>query len=138
MRRAIFIVSFIFLFITTMTAQDVKNVPAKYTPPTSGAEMYRSYCASCHGLDMRGDGPAARSLKNGVPDLTQMAKKNRGKFPSERVAQMIVGESLVAAHGSKGMPVWGPAFLAMDQRDRGVVQLRAKNLARHIEEQQGK
>jgi cytochrome c553 len=30
---------------------------------TSGSELFRMYCASCHGVDGRGDGPVAEALK---------------------------------------------------------------------------
>ena len=38
----------------------IKHVPAPYTNPSSGKEMYNAYCASCHGLDGKGDGPPLR------------------------------------------------------------------------------
>ena len=34
------------------------------------------YCASCHGLDARGNGPAAFVLKTTPPDLTALAKRH--------------------------------------------------------------
>ncbi len=100
--------------------------------------MYKAYCASCHGLDGKGSGPAATALKTKLPDLTTLAKNNGGKFPSDHVSQVIVGESLVVAHGNQQMPVWGPAFLSIDQRDHSVVLLRAKNLTDYIEKLQAK
>jgi mono/diheme cytochrome c family protein len=119
-------------------AQEVKKVPAKYTTPVSGAEMYKTYCASCHGVDGKGSGPAATALKGKLPDLTQLSKSNAGKFPSDHVAQVIMGDSLVPAHGNKDMPVWGRPFLSMDQGDHSVVMLRIKNLTAHLESIQAK
>ena len=138
MRRAIWFVVVLLSVVGAANAQDLKTVPAKYTVPTSGAEMYKAYCASCHGADGKGSGPAASALKAKLPDLTQLAKKNNGKFQFEHVSQIVVGDSLVPAHGNKEMPVWGPAFLAMDQRDRAVVMMRAKNLSKYIEGIQAK
>ena len=138
MRRAIWFVVVLLSVVGAANAQDLKTVPAKYTVPTSGAEMYKAYCASCHGADGKGSGPAASALKAKLPDLTQLAKKNNGKFQFEHVSQIVVGDSLVPAHGNKEMPVWGPAFLAMDQRDRAVVMMRAKNLSKYIEGLQAK
>ena len=138
MRRRMLLLTLVFAFGAVAVAQEMKKVPARYTPPASGSEMYKAYCASCHGVDGKGNGPAAAALKAKLPDLTQLAKNNGGKFPSAHVAQLVIGDALVAAHGDKDMPVWGPAFLVMDQHDRSVVLLRAKNLASHIETLQAK
>jgi mono/diheme cytochrome c family protein len=138
MRRFMLAALIVVAVIGLAVAQEVKTVPAKYIQPSSGSEMYKAYCASCHGSDGKGGGPAATALKVSMPDLTMMAKKNGGKFEFERVSQIVVGDSLVPAHGNKDMPVWGPTFLAIDQRDRAVVMLRAKNLTKHIEGMQVK
>jgi mono/diheme cytochrome c family protein len=110
-------------------------------PPTSAAsaeEMYTSYCASCHGKDMKGDGPAAPAMKTTPSDLTTLAKRNGGKFPELQVAHMIAGEENYPAHGSKDMPVWGPVFRAVSQNDHSVVMLRVNNLTKYIEQHQVK
>jgi mono/diheme cytochrome c family protein len=74
-----------------------------------GAQTFRTYCASCHGLRAKGDGAVAPSLKVPPPDLTLLAKRNNGVFPAERVRQIIEGKG-VAAHGERTMPVWGDVF----------------------------
>ena len=43
---------------------EVKKVPAPHIRADSGARMFKGYCAACHGLDGKGDGPAAPALKN--------------------------------------------------------------------------
>ena len=117
MRRTIWFV--LFALICSMAfAQQIKKVPAKYTDPSSGAEMYKAYCASCHGLDAKGNGPAASALKAKMPDMTLLAKSHGGKFPAEHVSHVIIGEATVTAHGSKDMPVWGRAFMTIDHADR--------------------
>ena len=83
----------------------------------SGVEMYKTWCASCHGLLGKGDGPAAAALKKAPADLTQLAKKNGGKFPMEKVRNYIDGAKEVASHGSRDMPVWGSFFLRLGQDD---------------------
>jgi mono/diheme cytochrome c family protein len=103
-----------------------------------GAELYKAYCAVCHGPDGKGGGPMARSLKAVPADLTQIAKRNGGKFPSPRVEVTISGEEQVPeAHGTRDMPLWGPLFsqIAWDQ-DLGRVRLH--NLAKYLEELQAK
>lgn len=101
--------------------------------PASGAEMYRAYCSSCHGVDGRGKGPAAPALKKAPPDLTTLARRNQGKFPEMLVFQTIEGESLPAAHGSREMPVWGAAFRTLGGSDEASVKLRIRNLTRYLE-----
>jgi mono/diheme cytochrome c family protein len=78
-------------------------------PNDPGAQLFRTYCASCHGISARGDGPAAGQMRKTPPDLTKYAARNSGVFPSERLRQIVDGRGL-AAHGDREMPVWGDAF----------------------------
>jgi mono/diheme cytochrome c family protein len=110
----------------------VKKIPAPYTPASSGKDMYVAYCASCHGKNGKGDGPAASGLKSVPTDLTQLAANNRGTFPENHVSQTIKGDVDTPGHGSKDMPVWGPIFAAMGTKSDGVVQLRIRNLTKYI------
>ena len=43
--------------------------PADVDPKARGVEVFAAHCASCHGPDGRGDGPAAVSLDPAPPDL---------------------------------------------------------------------
>lgn len=90
-----------------------ENTPIPVTFSLNGPEMFKTWCASCHGEQGRGDGPAAAALKTAPADLTQLAKKSGGKFPTERVRTYIEGTASVAAHGSREMPVWGTFFRRM-------------------------
>lgn len=104
----------------------------------NGPALYKAYCAACHGIHGKGDGPVASQLKTRPPDLTRIALRNGGKFPRELVENIISGEAPRAeAHGTREMPVWGPFFsqIAWD-RDSGRVRIR--NLAEYIEEMQSK
>jgi mono/diheme cytochrome c family protein len=112
---------------------EIKKVPAPNVNPASGKEMYTSYCASCHGTDGKGDGPAASALKTQPANLTLLAKQNGGKFPDAKVQQAIKGDpNMPSAHGSKVMPVWGPTFWMLGQRNEAQVQLRIRNLTSYI------
>lgn len=96
-----------------------------------GPDLFRAYCASCHGADAKGNGPAAPALKAKMPDLTMLTKNNRGEFPSDRVRKIIMGDDGVASHGSREMPVWGPIFHQIEQDvDRGYVRL--DNLVKYL------
>src|SRR5664279_1681143 len=82
----------------------IKNLPAGYTNPSSGRQMYDAYCASCHGQGGKGNGPTATALKVPPTDLTQLSARNGFVFPENHVAQVIKGDSMMPSHGSKEMP----------------------------------
>jgi mono/diheme cytochrome c family protein len=65
--------------------KNVKTVSVKFTDPSSAKEMYTAYCAACHGVDARGNGPAASEFKYAPTDLTMLARKNNGKFSEDQV-----------------------------------------------------
>jgi mono/diheme cytochrome c family protein len=131
----------------TVAAQDqtqnqtqtvIHHVPVKQTSAASGKEMYTTYCAVCHGTDGKGGGPAASALKAPPTDLTLLSKNNGGKYPGLKVTSAIRGESNVAAHGSKDMPVWGSLFLNLSHGHESEVQQRVSNLSQYIESLQAK
>jgi cytochrome c553 len=94
--------------------------------------MYIAYCASCHGKDGKGNGPAASALKFAPADLTQLTARHGGQFPEKYVIQTIKGDSAASGHGSKEMPVWGPIFGAMGTASDGMSQLRIRNLTKYL------
>jgi mono/diheme cytochrome c family protein len=103
-----------------------------------GPNLYKAYCAVCHGPNAKGDGPMMMFLKTAPSDLTRISARNGGMFPLAKVRQIISGEtSLPGGHGTRQMPIWGPIFsqVAWDQ-DLGRV--RIDNLARYLETLQGK
>jgi mono/diheme cytochrome c family protein len=116
----------------------IKNVPAPYTSPSSGKDMYIAYCASCHGQGGMGNGPAATALKAHPTDLTLLTVKNGGKFPDAHIAEIIRGDKLTVAHGDKEMPVWGPVFLTMGRHDPAQELIRIHNLTAYLESIQQK
>ncbi len=118
-------------------AQTIKPVPVNPTNPTSGKEMYKEYCAVCHGVDGKGTGPAAPALKKVPTDLTQLAIRNKGKFPSDRVAHSIEGDVLVLSHGSADMPIWGPLFRSLGS-NADIVRMRVGNLTEYVKSMQAK
>ena len=106
--------------------------PTPLIRSVEGPELFRAYCASCHGVAATGRGPAAPALKAQVADLTVLARNNRGQFPAAYVREMIVGDKVVAAHGSREMPIWGPVFHQIESDvDRGNVRL--ENLVKYLE-----
>ena len=75
-----------------------------------GRALYVQYSVACHGPSGKGDGPAASSFKEPPADLTTIAYRNKGSFPTEKVMVWIDGEKASAAHGARDMPVWGKRF----------------------------
>jgi len=73
----------------------------------SGPQLFGRFCASCHGSLGFGDGPVAPTIKVMIPDLTQLSKRSGGRFPDERVREIIDGRAVLPAHGTRPMPVWG-------------------------------
>jgi mono/diheme cytochrome c family protein len=98
-----------------------------------GSQLFRTYCASCHGTDARGMGPMADRMRHQPPDLTRFAARNGGLFPSERVRRIIDGRD-VTSHGDRDMPVWGDAFKrTRDGRSEAEVKLRIDAIVKYLE-----
>lgn len=94
-----------------------------------GAYTYRTFCASCHGVDGRGDGPLAERLHFEPPDLTLIARRNGGAFPAEKVARIVDGRKPLAGHGGPDMPIWGDAFR---NAETGYDDARAKERVQSV------
>ena len=125
--------------LTAFGQQAADNQQEKPLPVTfslSGSEMYKTWCATCHGEAGKGDGPTASELKMRPADLTQLAKKNGGKFPTEKVRNYIDGTARVAAHGSREMPIWGTFFLQLG--DDKAATYRIVTLANYVASLQAK
>lgn len=115
----------------------IKRVNARPTVSLNGADLFKEYCAVCHGNDAKGSGPAAEALKKRPADLTQLSRKNGGDFPELHVMNYIKGQDVVAAHGNRDMPIWGTVFSAMSANP-DLVQVRTYALLKYIEQIQAK
>jgi mono/diheme cytochrome c family protein len=115
-------------------AQDQDQLPANYVPP--GGQIYKQYCAACHGADAKGNGPVGRTLKMPAPDLTTLAKRHGGKFPFEYVSGVLLFAPGVNSHGSGSMPMWGPLFEYY--YNKSSAQHRIQNLCDYLASLQGK
>jgi len=116
--------------------QDKTTSSARNT--VEGAKIFQYHCAVCHGVDGRGHGPDSVVLKHPVPDLTLISHRSGGKFPYQRVKQIVEGtESGLLAHGDREMPIWGPIFHEVESdQDWGEVRLVA--ITKHVESIQQK
>jgi len=74
-------------------------------------EFHRS-CATCHGVDAKGNGPSATALNVKPADLTQLSKNHGGVFLFWRTYEKINGadEAPIRGHGTREMPIWGERF----------------------------
>ena len=80
----------------------------------------------------------ASALKTSPSDLTTIAKRNSGVFPTLHVMEAINGDRPISSHGSQDMPVWGPVFRSMAHGHADNAQLRLTNLTSYIESLQQK
>ena len=101
-----------------------------------GPDLYRLYCATCHGRDGKGAGPAAVSLKVPPPDLTTLGRRRGGTFPRADVEAIIRGPA-TPSHGSAEMPIWGPIFNGLDP-SQARNAARIDSLVSHLESIQQK
>lgn len=120
----------------------IVNIPVPRTPADSGKAMYTNFCAPCHGVDGRGDGPVAGSLNQAPTDLTILAKSNQGKYPMNHVLAVLNFGVVTPAHGTGDMPVWGLTLTHVNgPSDVSAGQeraLRINNLAKYVETLQAK
>ena len=95
----------------------------------AGAQLYVRWCASCHGADGRGDGPAAQALTPPPSDLTRLERT------VPELMRTIDGSRTIRAHGSGAMPVWGEVFEASrltDRHARRTALLQVQELAEYV------
>jgi nucleotide-binding universal stress UspA family protein/mono/diheme cytochrome c family protein len=116
-------------------AQSSEPAPAPVMKQTiPGGELFRTYCVTCHGTTARGDGPLASSMTRKPADLTELAKRNGGVYPSELVFRTIDGKKPVRGHGGADMPVWGDAFArSRDVNNPAQVEKMIQSLVDYLE-----
>jgi mono/diheme cytochrome c family protein len=110
----------------------------------SGKQDYETYCAECHGSDGKGNGPSLQTIPMNPPpsDLTQLAKKNGGKFPFDEVVDIIDGRKNIPSHERLQMPFLGTTLQKPGQEftpeSDAVVKQRIEAMARYVESLQQK
>src|ERR1041385_467386 len=113
-KSAVFVASGILIFCGLGTGQNKQTqLPdsTRLIDSIQGPNLYKAYCAVWHGVNAKGDGPMAKSLKTTPSDLTRISSRNGGTFPLAKIRRIISGEEpLAVGHGTHEMPVWGPLF----------------------------
>jgi len=124
---------------TASAQQPPRRPPPLVIDSMMGQDLFRFYCSSCHGEDGKGHGPTAVALNTPPADLTRIAVKSGGVFPRQQIIGFVTygTPTMIVAHGTRDMPVWGPIFTALDPS--GVrTQMRIENLVLYIESIQTK
>jgi len=67
-----------------------------------------------------------------VPDLTTLARRNKGSYPFDRVVSLIDGRKTVRGHGTSDMPAWGDAFKRTEGTEAPSPEAAVRNLAHYI------
>lgn len=75
----------------------------------AGRALYRDYCATCHGMEGRGDGPMGMILNIVPSDLTMLYANNDDGFPRMRTIMRIDGRDPIIGH-TGAMPIFGPVM----------------------------
>ena len=132
MRNILFPLAFVASLSVAALAQAPRQPAPEFFKSTDGQELFKFYCANCHGMDAKGRA-ATPAMRTPSADLTMLSAANGGVFPHERVAAVIKhGATASPAHGPKDMPVWGAIFRSMESNDT-LVEIRIENLVRYLE-----
>jgi mono/diheme cytochrome c family protein len=131
------------MFVTTLGIVPLQGEPAQKPPArqantASGKETFLKYCASCHGEDGKGNGPAAIALKPPPSDLTTLSKRHEGEYPAGYVGAVLKFGRSLAAHGSLDMPVWGSRFKTLDPVRDATGQQHVDDVVAYIKSLQAK
>ena len=59
----------------------------------AGKILYMQHCVTCHGVDGKGDGPAAAGLSTTPADLTKIAARRDGIWPALEIMEILSGYS---------------------------------------------
>ena len=119
--------------------------PPPRTPPPlviesmMGRDLFQFYCAACHGADAKGHGPTAVALNTPPADLTRIAVKSGGVFPRQQIIGFVTygTPTVIVAHGTRDMPVWGPIFRGLGDSDTRS-RVRVANLVQYLDSIQEK
>jgi mono/diheme cytochrome c family protein len=119
-------------FRASSVAAGAQQPPPILIDSLAGRDSFQLYCAPCHGVSGRGDGPVASELRTRPSDLTLLAQRSGGTYPADRVRAFVIGTGrALPAHGTTEMPVWGRMFRSFESDAR--VRERIANLIKYIE-----
>jgi mono/diheme cytochrome c family protein len=120
------IISFLLILPSGMTSAANPAVEHTTGAVASGFERFIDSCAFCHGVNAKGNGPAAELLSKLPADLTLLSKRNENIFPLEYVYNTIDGRAVGKSHGSREMPVWGDLWKKSVSPEHAESYVRAR------------
>ena len=99
--------------VLTLLAVSAPVVSANPPPAYEGRRLFVSYCQLCHGVDGKGDGPLAKTMKISPADLTTTVRSRSDTI----LTKIITGEGRQTITGrdrhnilSEAMPEWKDVF----------------------------
>ena len=115
-------------------------IPVSKAPLNNGKQMFVNYCAPCHGVEGKGNGPAAAALKKQPTDLAALSRNHGGKFPATHIVSVLQFGTANPSHGSAEMPMWGPVLGSVNSTpsEPNVRALRISNLSSYLQTLQEK
>ena len=131
MWKAVFPTALMLMLTTTAMTRPQRTTDTPVVE--SGRALFTTYCASCHGVSGRGNGPLADELRHRPADLTQFAARNGGVFNGARIHRFIDGRTVITAHGTMEMPVWGDEFKWREGLPENGITDRVDALVRYLE-----
>jgi hypothetical protein len=73
-----------------------------------------------------------------VPDLTTIAERRGGRYPSDEIAQIVDGRKPVQGHLAGEMTRWGAVLERMEAGDKRAAKVRLDALVAYLESLQRK
>ena len=134
----------------------VKAAPMRPIASVNGKDVYKAYCAGCHGDDLKGNGPLSAGMKVRPSDLTTIAVRHDGQFVTANIENYINGWNRVprsmadVADRQRAietgenteviptMPAFGPIFARLYPQEVRDRQIRMANLLSYLKSQQVK
>jgi mono/diheme cytochrome c family protein len=110
----------------------IKQTNAHASDSWTGDQLYKEFCAVCHGVDGKGSGPAASALKVTPTDLTQFSRRNGNKSIDFKMRSIINNKDAVGAHGTSEMPIWGQIFNSISP-SATFAQMRVDALVQYLQ-----
>ncbi len=110
LKRMVLSATVVFLHITAGRCDEIRGDGCKPLTEISGRNLFAENCTVCHGLDGKGGGPLATALNLTPPDLTTLAARGNGEFPSEHVLSILRHGGSETIDGDKTMPAWAKIF----------------------------
>jgi mono/diheme cytochrome c family protein len=136
-RCALMILALLGTTAEVCAAQEKQDKDVPRSSSVSGVELFTQHCAVCHGNDLKGVRPVPPPYRV-PPDLTTLARRHAGVFPSAYVTSVLRNGVTMPSHGPAQMPAWGTDFREMEGADATQVKLRISALTSYIKSRQRK